>query len=106
VPFLILIGRLTWCWHMQENLELQRVQGDLENQLRKRQREIESLQAEITKRDSEHRTKHTGGGSHFSLSLSLSLSHYTSQTGGGSSCVCVGVCVCVCVCVCAPPCHA
>ena len=61
MPFLILVGRLTWRLHTQENLELQRVQGDLENQLRKRQREIESLQAELTKRDSEHRAKQTGG---------------------------------------------
>ena len=62
MPFLILVGRLTWRSHTQENLELQRVQGDLENQLRKRQREIESLQAELNKRDTEHRAKQTGDG--------------------------------------------
>lgn len=43
----------------QENLNLQRVQEDLEAQLRKKQQEIEGLKSELTKRDNEHRSKQT-----------------------------------------------
>ena len=48
----------------QENLELQRLQGDLENQVRSRQQEIAALQAKLARRDDEHRTKQTGGLAH------------------------------------------
>ena len=65
VPLCVPGAMLTGHARTQENLELQRLQSDLENQVRSRQQDIAALQAELTKRDDEHRTKQTGSGRPF-----------------------------------------